>query len=133
MSEGNDVAILFTGTIGYNAKLAARQLEDQGISVRLVSFPTVKPLDTEMIARCAQRTGALLTVEEHNLPGGFGSAVAEVLLDQNLIGQVKCGRMGLPDVSVSKVGTHDWLRDQYGLGVMDIVREAQALLGRETP
>lgn len=127
--EGKDISILFTGTIGYNAKLASQELKKKGISVNLISIPTVKPIDKELIIACVKSTGAILTVEEHNLSGGFGSAVAEVLADSGICNLVKFKRIALPDIYVSKVGTHDWLRDYYGLGTNNIIKEALQLIG----
>jgi transketolase len=125
--EGTEAAIFFTGTIGINAKLAAGELEKQQIRCRLVSMPSIKPIDRQAIIDAARETGGILTLEEHNLCGGFGSAVAEVLQDENLAG-VRFKRMALPDVNVAKVGSQRWLRDQYGLGAADIVREIRGLL-----
>ena len=126
--EGTDGTILFTGTIGYNCKLAAGELAKEGIRVSLVSMPTVKPLDREAVLQAARGTGAILTVEEHNICGGFGSAVAECLMDSG----VSCAfrRIALPDVNVTKIGSQDWLRDQYGMGVADIVKALKALIGK---
>ena len=117
---GSDVTVFFTGTIGYNAKLAVKEAEASGISCRLVSMPCIKPIDREAIIAAAQETGAILTVEEHQLSGGFGSAVAEVLAESGVPCRFK--RLGLPDVNVSKIGSQDYLRDEYGLGVADIVK-----------
>jgi transketolase len=92
-------------------------------------MPTVKPIDKELIIACAKSTGIIMTVEEHNLSGGFGSAVAEVLADSGVCNHIKFKRIGLPDIYVSKVGTHEWLRDFYGLGVENIIKEALELIG----
>jgi transketolase len=127
--EGKDISILFTGTIGYNVKLAAQELIKKGVSVNLISMPTVKPIDKELIISCAKSTGIILTVEEHNLSGGFGSAVAEVLADSGNCNLMKFKRIALPDIYVSKVGTHEWLRDYYGLGTENIIKEALLLIG----
>lgn len=78
--EGNEkpvASILVTGALAYEALLAARALEAEGVSVRVVSFPTVKPLDEEALMEEAKRSGRIVTVEEHQVAGGFGSAVAE--------------------------------------------------------
>lgn len=125
--DGGDATIFFTGTIGINAKLAVEELAEQQIHCRLVSMHTVKPVDREAVVAAARETGAILTLEEHNRCGGFGSAVAEVLMDENLMG-VRFKRMALPDVNVSLVGSQSWLRDQYGLGVKDIAREIKQLI-----
>ena len=75
----------------------------------------IKPIDREAIVAAAKETGHILTLEEHNLSGGVGSAVAEVLADENAFCHFR--RLALPDVNVSLVGSQDWLREQYGLGV----------------
>ena len=117
--EGSDATIMFTGTIGNSARIAAEHLAAAGIRCRLVSMHTVKPIDRDAVVRAARDTGAIVTLEEHNLVGGFGGAVAEVLMDEGCL-DVKCRRMALPDVNVSKVGSREWLLEQYGLGVSHI-------------
>ncbi len=111
--EGGDAAVIFSGTIGYNAKLAVEELAGKGIACKLISMPSVKPIDEDAILDAA-KTGAVITVEEHNLHGGFGSAVAEVLMDRGA-GNVRFRRIALPDVNVCKVGSQEWLRAQYGM------------------
>jgi transketolase len=111
--EGSDAAVIFSGTIGYNAKLAVMQLADKGITCRLVSMHTVKPIDETAILEAA-KTGTIVTLEEHNTHGGLGSAVAEVLMDRGA-GGVRFRRIALPDVNVCKVGSQEWLRAQYGM------------------
>ena len=125
VTDGTDLAIFFTGPIGYDAKLAVKQLQKEGISVRLVSMHSIKPIDREEIVHCAKNIGRILTLEEHNLSGGLGSAVAEVLADEGCICSFR--RMALPDINVSKVGSQKWLRAQYGLGVDDIIHAAKAM------
>ncbi len=129
VTEGKDLSIVFTGTIGYNCKLAAEELAKEGIHVRLVSMHTIKPVDKEELADCAENTGGILTVEEHNVCGGLGSAAAEALMDAGK-GGCKFKRIALPDVNVSRIGSQDWLRDQYGMGVADIVKAAKEMLGK---
>ena len=127
VKEGSDATVIFTGTIGYNAKLAVEKLAAEGIKCRLVSMHTVKPIDKDAIVRAARETGAILTVEEHNICGGLGSAVAEVLMDEGC-GNVKFRRLALPDVNVSKVGSQEWLRKQYKMSVEDIKSTLMELL-----
>jgi transketolase len=111
--DGKDAAVIFAGTIGYNVKLAVEALARKGVNCRLVSMPTVKPIDEAAILEAA-KTGTIVTVEEHNIQGGLGSAVAEVLMDRGA-GAVRFRRIALPDVNVCKVGSHEWLRTQYGM------------------
>ncbi|MCK4982699.1 MAG: transketolase family protein [Victivallaceae bacterium] len=127
VKDGSDATVIFTGTIGYNCKLAVEQLEKEGINCRLISMHTIKPIDKEAIVKAAKETGAIITVEEHNIMGGLGGAVAEVLMDAG-VGNIKFKRMALPDVNVSKIGSQEWLRDQYGLGVKDIIIELKGVL-----
>ena len=126
LREGKDAAIIFTGTIGINAVRAADELEKQGYSVKLISMHTVKPIDVAAVLDAAE-TGCIVTLEEHNLCGGMGSAVAEALMD-NGAGGIRFKRMALPDVNVCKIGSEEWLRDQYGLGVSDIVSAVKGLV-----
>ena len=77
--NGNDVTIVACGVEVARALLAADMLKDEGISARVVNMPTIKPIDTELLVRCARETGAFVTAEDHNIYGGLGSAVAETL------------------------------------------------------
>ena len=126
LREGKDAAIIFTGTIGINAVQAADELEKQGYSIKLVSMHTVKPIDIAAVLDAAE-TGCVVTVEEHNICGGMGGAVAEALMD-NGAGNIRFKRMALPDVNVCKIGSEEWLRDQYGLGVADIVSTVKSMV-----
>ena len=126
--DGKDLTVLFTGTVGINAKEAVLEAAKEGISCRLVSMYSIKPIDKEAIIRAATETGKIITVEEHNICGGLGGAVAEVLCDANIACKFK--RMALPDVNVSKIGSQEWLRDQYGLGVKDILNEIRIMAGK---
>ncbi|MEI8387989.1 MAG: transketolase C-terminal domain-containing protein [Verrucomicrobiota bacterium] len=127
LREGKDATVIFTGTIGYNCKLAVEELAKEGIDCRLVSMHTVKPLDVEAVKHAAKETGAILTVEEHNICGGLGSAVAEALMDSGS-GNVRFKRLALPDVNVTKIGSQDWLRDEYGLGSKNIAATIKNLI-----
>ena len=111
---GSDATVIFSGTIGYNAKIAAEKLRAEGISIRLLSMHTISPIDRGAIVSAAEETGNIITVEEHNLNGGLGSAVAEALIDAGM-GGVKFKRIGLPNVNVDYVGSKATLRDLYGL------------------
>lgn len=78
LREGTDVTILATGLTVSMALEAAKTLEAEGISVRVINIHTIKPLDEEIILKAAKETGLLITAEEHNVIGGFGSAVSEL-------------------------------------------------------
>ena len=79
LREGTDVTIIATGLMVYEALEASKTLADEGISARVVNIHTIKPLDTELVCRCASDTGVIVTVEEHSIIGGLGSAVAEAV------------------------------------------------------
>ena len=96
------------------------------IQCRLVASTPSSP-STKTIVRAAKETGGIVVLEEHNLQGGVGSAVAEVLMDEGC-GNVPFKRLALPDVNVTKVGSQAWLRDQYGLSVADVVNAVREMV-----
>lgn len=110
--SGDKVGIFSTGAITSEAKIAAERLNDRGISAALYSFPTIKPIDKDVVRDCAQKFNVIATVEEHNIIGGFGSAVAEVLaeIEGKHAYQIK---IGLNDTYSSIVGTQNYLREYY--------------------
>lgn len=127
LREGKDVTIISAGGIMKEVLLAAQDLASQGVEARILSLHTIKPIDTESILRAAQETRAIITVEEHTVDGGLGSAVAEVLLDHNATPK-SFKRVGLRAGFSSIVGSQEYLRAQYGLDRPAIVNSAlQAL------
>lgn len=82
LHEGHDITLLGTGLLSYELLVAAKQLETQGISAEVVHVPTIKPLDEHTILASAKKTGRVLTAEEAQVAGGFGSAVAELLSEK---------------------------------------------------
>ena len=125
--EGRDVTLIYAGTIGCNVLRSAELLERQGLHCRVISMHTVKPIDTEIILKAADETGVIVTIEEHNIMGGLGGAVAEVLAE-GCKSHVKFKRLGLPDVHVSKVGSQQWLLAQYGLDPEGITKSVRRLI-----
>ncbi len=114
------IALFSTGAILDEASDAAEMLEGENIGVEQYSFHTVKPIDRDVILSCADRFDMIVTVEEHNTVGGFGSAVSEVITD---VGKaVKVVKIGLDDEYCSKVGNQKYLRDQYGMSARGIVK-----------
>jgi transketolase len=130
LKEGEDAAIIATGSIVYDALQAANELEKENISVRLINIHTIKPIDKEIILQAASETGAILTVEEHNIEGGFGSSVASVILEANDI-PVKFKRLGVNDNFCSYYGTHQELKNHCGLSQKDIIRGVKYLLSKK--
>jgi transketolase len=126
--EGGDVTLISTGTILYNAAIAAEQLAGNGVQVRLLSMHTVKPLDVEAVLAAASETGGIVTVEEHQRSGGLGSAVAEALLDAGVAPR-RFRRIAIPDEYTHTVGKQAYLRAGYGLSPEGIASAVAAALG----
>ncbi len=124
---GHDVTLVACGIMVFESLRAAEILQARGISTRVVDMHTLKPLDAEAIAAAARETGAILTVEEHNVIGGLGGAVAEVLAEAGA--GVRFKRLGVPDV-FAPAGSADNLRPLYGLTGSAIAESAVALLSR---
>jgi transketolase len=120
LNNGSDIAIIATGNMLYNAKQAADRLIEKGISVRLISMHTVKPIDRDLVIRAAKETKAIFTVEEHSLIGGLGSAVAEILAEEE--SKVSFKRIALPDIYALDVGSQEYLRKKYGLSTEAIAQ-----------
>ena len=127
LRDGKVATVFFAGTVGVNAKQAVDELAAEGIDCRLVSLYTIKPIDKAAILRAATETNAIVTLEEHNICGGVGSAVAEVLMDEGA-GNVPFKRLAMPDVNATKVGCQAWMREQYGLGVNAVKNAVKSLL-----
>ena len=125
--DGADLTLIFTGTIGNQVVPAAGELQGEGIGCRVESMHTVKPIDREAVLAAARETGGIVVVEEHQIQGGLGGAVAEVLADA-CVAPRKFRRVALPDQYVSLVGSHEWLLDQYGLSTRKIVGSVRAML-----
>ena len=113
-----NITVFSSGAILDEVCDACRSLEQKDVGILQYSFPTVKPIDREAVIKCAKDTDAVFTVEEHNITGGFGSAVAEVMAE------VACGtplyRIGLNDEYCTKVGSQQYLRNEYGLSAEKI-------------
>ncbi|MFA6408312.1 MAG: transketolase C-terminal domain-containing protein [Candidatus Paceibacterota bacterium] len=122
-SDDPQVAILSTGSLGYAALVAARELAESGVGVIVLHMPTIKPLDTESILNVAKRAGRVVTVEEHQSAGGFGSAVAEFLAQNH---PVPMRLLGIADV-FGQSGESDELLTYYGLDALHIEEAARTL------
>ena len=127
IKDGKDVTIIATGSIVHDALQAVVDLEKEDISVRLINIHTIKPMDKEIILQAAGENKAILTLEEHNIEGGFGSSVADVILEGSAE-PVKFKRLGLRDAFCSCYGTHQELKRCYGIAKEDIIREVKHLL-----
>lgn len=121
---GKDVAIFSTGSILSNVLDAAEMLADQGISATVYHFPTIKPLDTTTILFTAHKYNKIVTVEEHQIAAGFGSAVLEELAENSA---VKLLRIGVKD-SFGESGTYEELLQKHGLDTKSISKKIKKFL-----
>ena len=121
VKDGTKVAIFSTGAIFEEVDEAVALLKEKGIDPEVYTFPTVKPIDRKVILDCAEKFDLIATVEEHNVVGGFGSAVAEVMAEnpQN----AKLLKIGLEDTYSSKVGSQKYLRGEFGIDAKGIANK----------
>ncbi|MBR3334709.1 MAG: transketolase [Clostridia bacterium] len=123
---GKDIAILSAGGILTQAVEAAERLAVKGISAQVVSFPCLKPLDTETVMELLKSFNRIVTVEEHTVIGGFGSAICELAAEQGSGCRVK--RIGLEDCFTAVVGDRQYLREVYGMDGKAIAEKAEAFM-----
>lgn len=121
LKDGGDISIFVTGSILEEAYEAVELLEQKGVAVSLINVHSIKPFDRECILKQAEKSRKLFTIEEHNIYGGLGSAVAEVLTDYG-IGKKLC-RIGLGDTFAVGYGTHKSVRKANGLDAQSIYRK----------
>ncbi|AZR72200.1 transketolase [Anoxybacter fermentans] len=127
LRDGQDVTIFATGVMVDQALKAAQILEKEGISAHVVNVHTIKPLDVEGVVEAAQKTGAVVTAEEHNIYGGLGSAIAEVLVEN---APMPMQRVGIKD-TFGESGKPDELMKKYGLLDVNIVDAVHTVLKRK--
>jgi transketolase len=121
---GSDVTIIATGHLVWPAVEAARALEAEGVSVDLINIHTIKPLDEEAIVQSARKTNKVITAEEHNIIGGLGSRVAQVLAQHH---PCKMAFVGVND-SFGESGAPELLMEKYGLNTQGIYQKVKAIL-----
>lgn len=122
LSEGTDVTIIATGLMVSEAVVANEMLKNEGISARIVNMATIKPIDKELIVDSAKKTGIIVTVEEHSIIGGLGSAVCETICESGEL--VPVLRIGVNDC-YGRSGPALELLDYYGLNAKNIVETAK--------
>ena len=127
VKQGNDITIIATGLMLDMALTAAKTLDEQGVSARVIDIHTIKPIDVDLIVAAARETGAILTCEEHNIHGGLGSAVAEVVVRNH---PVPMDMVGIED-QFGKSGKPADLLPMYGLTAENIVEKAKGLLAKK--
>jgi len=125
LREGSDVTLIANGTVVWRALAAAELLAGDQISARVLSFPSVAPLDVEAVLRAARETGAIVTAEEATAKGGLGSAVAEVVVQQQLVPMTILGV-----TEFAPTGSASYLLDRYGMSPEGIAGSARDVLAR---
>ncbi len=121
LKDGGDVAIIATGIMVPKALEAAEKLEAEGIKARVINMHTIKPLDVDAVKKAAAETGAIVTVEEHSIIGGLGSAVCEAVCENEPVPVIRVGVMDL----FGQSGTPEELLAEYGLTVENIIEQAK--------
>ena len=126
-SEGTDISIFACGHMVWNAKQAGVALEEKGLSVEVINIHTIKPLDEDAILKSIRKTRCAVTVEEHNIIGGLGDAIAQVAA-KNF--PVPIEYIGTKD-TFGESGTPDQLLKKYGLDIPDIIAAAEKVIARK--
>ena len=125
LRDGDDVTLISNGTVLWRALVAAEQLAAEGISARVVSMPTVKPLDAEAVVAAAKETAGIVTAEEAATVGGLGGAVAETVVRHH---PTRVTILGVPEFAPT--GSAGFLLDRYGMSPEGIADAARSLLRR---
>ena len=126
--EGTDVAIVATGAVMLPEAIeAARLLEKSGVSATVVDMHTIKPIDGDLIVELAEKCGAIVTCENHQVRNGLASAVAEVLVERK---PVPMARIGVQDI-FGEVGDLDYLKERFGLTAPHIVEAAKTVMSKK--
>ncbi|MGM0933965.1 MAG: transketolase family protein [Bacteroidota bacterium] len=124
---GNDVTIIATGHLVWEALQAAEKLSEKGISAEVINIHTIKPLDEEAIIKSVKKTGCVVTAEEHNFLGGLGESVARTLAEHNPAPQEFVATQD----TFGESGTPEQLMDKYGLNAEAIIKASEKVLSRK--
>jgi transketolase len=127
LTDGTDVTIIATGGIVELALEAQKKINLSGISCKVVSMHTIKPIDKNLIIDCVKNTDALVTLEEHSLIGGLGSAVSEILMQESVYPK-RFKMMGLESSFSTIVGSQSFLREHNNLDTSSIIKCVKKLL-----
>jgi transketolase len=127
--DGRDVTLISTGGMLKTAVGVARRLAERGLEARVLSMHTLKPLDVKAVLAATHETRAIVTLEQHSILGGLGSAVAEILAEEPGA-QIPFKRIGLPSAFSPTVGSQQYLEEQHGLTEEPVLRAVETLLGR---
>ncbi|MCX6184178.1 MAG: transketolase family protein [Flavobacterium sp.] len=127
LQEGTDVTIVATGHLVWEALVAAEALAEKGISAEVINIHTIKPLDAAAILKSVQKTGCIVTAEEHNILGGLGESVSSCLVQNHLVPQ----EFVAVNDSFGESGTPAQLMEKYGLNSAAIVEKAEKVMARK--
>ena len=127
LQEGTDVTIVATGHLVWEALVAAEALAEKGISAEVINIHTIKPLDAAAILKSVQKTGCIVTAEEHNIIGGLGESVSSCLVQNHLVPQ----EFVAVNDSFGESGTPEQLMEKYGLNSAAIVEKAEKVMARK--
>ncbi len=125
LNEGNDVTIVTIGSILAEAMQIARELEENGIGVRVIDMPMINPIDQRLLISAAQETKGIIALEEHSIYGGLGSAVAEVLAENEI--KTRFVRMGLHGCAVG-CGNREEIRELNGISKEDVIQQIRKII-----
>ena len=122
MRPGKDITLIVSGTIVFEAIRTADMLEEAGVSTEVINMHTLKPIDKKLICDRAKNRKAFITLEEHNVLGGLGSAVAEIISELHGT-HATLFRFGVPDKWTHLYGSQQYLRHQMGFSAEKIVEK----------
>jgi transketolase len=127
MTEGTDAAVFTYGSMIPIAVDAAGLLEKEGITLRVYNTHTIKPLDTDALDEAAGDCGVIFSLEEENIIGGLGGAIAEYIAEKDDI-RCRFRRFGIPDMYLDKAGSYSWLLKQFGLDTDGVVKSIKSVV-----
>jgi transketolase len=128
LHEGTQLTIISTDMMTPKALTAAKELEKEGISVRMIHMPTIKPIDEEAIVRASKETGHIITLENHSRVGGLGGAVAEVLTEH---APCRLARLGFPDC-FGESGDYEAIFSKMKINTQDVIATARQIAQKKT-
>jgi transketolase len=127
LNDGSDITLIGTGETVYRVKKSAKLLKKDNINARVIDMHTIKPMDEKAVLNAAKQTGAIISVEEHSVLGGLGSAISEILIQNH---PVPLRIMGIPD-EYAVHGKSEEIFEYYGLTADNIAKEARKLLDKK--
>ena len=125
LREGHDLALVATGSTVHEIVEAAQSLAESGIQAQVVSVPSIRPCDTSALLAALKGCNAVITVEEHNVNGGLGSLVAEVMAEAGI--GIPLKRLGIPDGEYAAAADRGWMRQHHGFDAQAIIALAKTM------